>query len=126
MPPKVGRVQSETLVEESRTVSERSVPAECPWWRTRAAIRVGMLALLVGALFIVMITVHPTRQSLAHALNTGNAFGPAIVIASTALLPVAMVPRTLLSAVGGILFGWLPGSAYVLHNNTNNANAAYG
>jgi uncharacterized membrane protein YdjX (TVP38/TMEM64 family) len=119
-------VQSETLVEESRTVSEPSVPAGRPWWRTRAAIRFGVLALVVGVLFIVMITVHPTRQSLAHTLGTGTPFGPAIMVASTALLTAAMVPRTLLSAVGGILFGWMPGAAYVLLGVTIGAIVAYG
>jgi uncharacterized membrane protein YdjX (TVP38/TMEM64 family) len=122
----------ETLVRETAAETTRpsdivpAGPAPRPWWRTRAAYRFGALTLLLLVLVAVMIAAHPTRQSVAGSIDTDNSFAPAIAVAGTALLTAALAPRTLLSAVGGLLFGWMDGTGYVLAGVTLGAIGAYG
>ncbi len=133
-PPSLGRVQLETLERETvvdvapiagRTRPSATVAQQRPWYRTRAAYRFGVLTVLLTALFVIMVVVHPTRHSLANAMDTEGVFAPLIAVGATALLTTAMVPRTVLSAVGGLLFGWMPGAGYILIGVTLGAVAAY-
>lgn len=106
-------------------VGARSSEPVRRWWRTRAAVRFAALTVLVSGLAAVMVAVHPDRQAIASALATKNAFAPAIAIVGSALLTAALVPRTLLSAVGGLLFGWVSGAGYILLGVTLGAIVAY-
>jgi len=96
------------------------------WWRTRAAYRFGSLTLLVAALAVVMLTVRPDRDMLVSAFGARNALAPVLAVIGTAVLTAALVPRTLLSAVGGLLFGWLSGAGYILLGVTLGAILARG
>ena len=95
------------------------------WWRTRAAARFFALSALVAALAVIMLTLHPDRATIANALGTKSPFAPVIAVGGAAILTAALVPRTLLSAVGGLLFGWFPGAWYILLGVTIGAIAAY-
>jgi uncharacterized membrane protein YdjX (TVP38/TMEM64 family) len=121
--PKLGRVQPETLVKDAVTTPPTGPRRR--WWRTPGAFRFTALAVLVGILAVIMVTVHPDRHAIANALGTKNAFAPAIAVVGTALLTAALVPRTLLSAVGGLLFGWFPGAGYILVGVTLGAIVAH-
>jgi uncharacterized membrane protein YdjX (TVP38/TMEM64 family) len=116
-------VQLETVIEEN-------APAAAPvgrrrWWRTRAAYRFFILATLVAALAAIMLTLRPDRQAIASAIGTDSPLAPVFAVGGAALLTAALVPRTLLSAVGGLLFGWLPGAWYILLGVTIGATVAY-
>ena len=84
------------------------------WWRTGAALRFGLLALLVATLSVLMLIMHPDRASLVHAVGPQHPMAPVIAVVGSALLTTALVPRTLLAGVGGVLFGFLGGVVYIL------------
>ncbi len=115
-------MQLETL-ELTRPLA--TVAPARPWYRTRAAYRFGLLTLLLAALFVIMVVIHPTRQSLANALDVQSVFAPLIAVAATAVLTTALAPRTVLAGVGGLLFGWAPGAGYTLLGVTIGAIVAY-
>jgi uncharacterized membrane protein YdjX (TVP38/TMEM64 family) len=85
-----------------------------PWWRTGAALRFGLLALLMATLSAVIIIVHPDRASLAEAISPDHTMAPFIAVGASAVLTTALAPRTLLAGVGGVLFGFAGGVAYIL------------
>ncbi|MGI5246582.1 TVP38/TMEM64 family protein [Dactylosporangium sp. CA-139066] len=85
-----------------------------PWWRTGAALRFGLLALLVATLSVVIIVVHPNRASLVHAIGPNHPLAPVIAVAGSALLTTALAPRTLLAGVGGVIFGFAGGAMYIM------------
>jgi uncharacterized membrane protein YdjX (TVP38/TMEM64 family) len=85
-----------------------------PWWRTGAALRFGLLALLVLTLSVVIIIAHPTRASLAHAVGHNHPLAPLIAIGGSAVLTTALAPRTLLAGVGGLVFGFVGGALYIM------------
>ena len=99
--------------------------APTKWWRTGAALRFGLLTLLVATLSVVMLIVHPDRSSLAHAIGPDHPFAPVIAVIGTALLTTALVPRTLLAGVGGLLFGFVGGAMYILTGLTLGALLAH-
>ena len=70
-PPTLGRVQLETL--ERETAVDPIVVEAPPWYRTRAAYRFGALTMLLATLFVIMVVVHPTRHSLANAMDMQSA-----------------------------------------------------
>ncbi|MEV6929430.1 VTT domain-containing protein [Dactylosporangium sp. NPDC051485] len=85
-----------------------------PWWRTGAALRFGLLALLVATLSAVIIIVHPNKASLIHAIGPNHPMAPFIAVAGSAVLTTALAPRTLLAGVGGVLFGFVGGAVYIM------------
>ncbi|MGI5179606.1 TVP38/TMEM64 family protein [Dactylosporangium sp. CA-152071] len=106
--------------------SDQTTPkAPQQWWRTGAALRFGLLALLVATLSVVMLIIHPDKSSLTHAVGPDHPFAPAIAVFGTALLTTALVPRTLLAGVGGVLFGFAGGVLYILAGVTLGALIAH-
>lgn len=85
-----------------------------PWWRTGAALRFGVLALLLATLSVAIIIVHPSRHSLIHAVGPNHPMAPVIAVAGSALLTTALAPRTLLAGVGGVIFGFAGGALYIM------------
>jgi uncharacterized membrane protein YdjX (TVP38/TMEM64 family) len=85
-----------------------------PWWRTGAALRFGLLALLVATLSVVIIIIHPNRASLVHAIGPDHPLAPVIAVAGSAVLTTALAPRTLLAGVGGVIFGFVSGAMYIM------------
>jgi uncharacterized membrane protein YdjX (TVP38/TMEM64 family) len=104
MRPRLGRVRSDLTTPTSHK----------PWWRTGAALRFGLLALLVVSLSVAIIIAHPTRTSLAHAVGHDHPMAPFIAIGGSAVLTTALAPRTLLAGVGGLLFGFVGGALYIM------------
>lgn len=95
------------------------------WWLSAAAIRFAVLSLLVVGLFVGMIGAGPSRQTLVDYLSVSHPFAPAIAIFGSAVLTTVLVPRTLLSAVGGVVFGFLSGAGYILLGVTLGAIVAH-
>jgi uncharacterized membrane protein YdjX (TVP38/TMEM64 family) len=84
-----------------------------------------MLALLVATMSVVMLIIHPDKSSLTHAVGPDHPFGPAIAVFGAAVLTTALVPRTLLAGVGGVLFGFAGGVLYILAGVTLGALIAH-
>lgn len=81
---------------------------------TAAAVRFGVLVALVGGLALMTLLVRPSRHGLLAAAHSSHVVAPLLAIVGSAVLIVAVTPRTLLAFVGGALFGPLAGSGYVL------------
>ncbi|WP_432833994.1 TVP38/TMEM64 family protein [Dactylosporangium sp. CA-092794] len=96
-----------------------------PWWRTGAALRFGLLALLVATLSVVILIAHPDRASLVHAIGPNHTMAPIIAIGGSAVLTTALAPRTLLAGVGGLLFGFVGGALYTMLGLTLGALVAH-
>jgi uncharacterized membrane protein YdjX (TVP38/TMEM64 family) len=95
------------------------------WWRTGAALRFGLLAVLVASLAAVIIIVHPDKNSLINAIGPDHPAAPFIAVAGSAVLTTALAPRTLLAGVGGALFGFVGGLVYILLGVTIGALVAH-
>jgi uncharacterized membrane protein YdjX (TVP38/TMEM64 family) len=81
----------------------------------RPHIRFSLLVFLVGGLAAVVFSSGvPRPEELRTAVATLGLAGPLLAVAGTAMLSAAMVPRTVLAAAGGLLFGPFTGAAYVL------------
>jgi uncharacterized membrane protein YdjX (TVP38/TMEM64 family) len=93
--------------------------------RTPAGLRFVALLVLVAGLAAVMLLARPDRDALIAALRPSDALAPAVAVGGSALLTAALVPRTLLSVVGGLLFGWVSGTGYVLVGITLGAVGAF-
>jgi uncharacterized membrane protein YdjX (TVP38/TMEM64 family) len=91
-----------------------------------AAVRFGLLIALVTGLGLTTLLAHPSRHGLLHAVHSSHLVAPLVAVVGSALLVVALTPRTLLSFVGGALFGTVAGSAYVLVGVTAGAVLAFG
>jgi uncharacterized membrane protein YdjX (TVP38/TMEM64 family) len=86
-----------------------------------AAVRFGVLVALVAGLGLATLLAHPSRQGLLTAVHSSHLVAPLVGVMGSALLVTALTPRTLLSFVGGALFGALAGSVYVLVGVTTGA-----
>jgi uncharacterized membrane protein YdjX (TVP38/TMEM64 family) len=99
--------------------------------RSAAGRRFAMLVILVCCLMVGALVFSPDRQSLIRIWSRVQAgaagdLAPVFAVVGSAVLAAAVVPRTLLSLVGGVLFGWLPGATYVLVGVTLGAVVAFG
>lgn len=73
-----------------------------------------LMVLIGGPAAAVYGTGLPPPDALTASVETlGPAVAP-LAVAACALLSVALVPRTVLAAAGGVLFGPVAGTAYVL------------
>lgn len=119
-------MRRDTLVIEPESLTPAVPPVARPWWATAATLRMAVLTVLVLGLAVAMIVAHPTRASLIHVIGPQDAFAPLIAIGGTALMVTALLPRTLLAVVGGLLFGWGDGTLYVLAGVVFGSVLAYG
>lgn len=94
--------------------------------RSSAGRRFAVLVLFVTGLVIVSLAAGPDRRELLRVGTLGGPFAPVVAVLGSAVLAAAVVPRTLLALVGGALFGWLPGSLYMLVGVTLGAGLAFG
>jgi uncharacterized membrane protein YdjX (TVP38/TMEM64 family) len=91
-----------------------SSPPDTPRRTVRAAaVRFVMLVVLVTGLGLTTLLAHPSRHGLLAAAHHSQ-LAPMVTVCGSALLVVALTPRTLLSFVGGALFGTVAGAGYVL------------
>ncbi|GAA1803129.1 TVP38/TMEM64 family protein [Planosporangium flavigriseum] len=79
-----------------------------------AAVRFGILVALVAGLGLTTLLVQPSRQGLLAAVHSSHVVAPLIAVVGSALLVMALTPRTLLAFVGGALFGTMAGAGYVI------------
>jgi len=86
------------------------------WVLVAALVAVGAAVLLAGP---------PSQARLAGFVATAGPLGPAAAVLGSALLVAAMVPRTLLAAIGGLLFGSVAGGLYVLVGAVLGASVAF-
>jgi len=91
-----------------------------------SAVRFAALTVLVAGLAAITLWTGPDREALVGAMREWQFFEPAVAVLGAALLTTVLVPRTLLSLVGGLLFGWLSGALYVLVGVTIGAIIAFG
>jgi uncharacterized membrane protein YdjX (TVP38/TMEM64 family) len=92
---------------------------------TAAAVRFGVLVVLVAGLAGLMLVEHPSRHALLHAVKHSQVIAPLVAVLGSAVLVAAITPRTLLAFVGGALFGTAAGTAYVLVGVTAGAGLAF-
>jgi uncharacterized membrane protein YdjX (TVP38/TMEM64 family) len=91
-----------------------------------ATARLGLLIVLVAALAgTVAVVGAPDPGRLAATIAGFGSLGPVIVIGGSALLLAALVPRSVLAAGAGLVFGPLLGSVYVLAGAALAALAAF-
>lgn len=85
-----------------------------------------MLVLLISGLAAAVFLTGPPgpNRFSGAALPVGPA-GALLAVAATALLSAAMVPRTVLAAASGLLYGPVAGAAYVLVGAAIGAVAAF-
>jgi uncharacterized membrane protein YdjX (TVP38/TMEM64 family) len=67
----------------------------------------------------------PSRQGLLAAVGSSHLVAPLAAVAGAAVLVMALAPRTLLSFVGGALFGTVAGAGYVILGVTAGAVLAF-
>lgn len=79
-----------------------------------AAVAAGAAAFLV-----------PDRAGLVSAVESVGLFAPVLAVVGAWALTLAMVPRTALAFLGGLLFGLGPGAGYVLLGTLLGASTAF-
>jgi uncharacterized membrane protein YdjX (TVP38/TMEM64 family) len=74
---------------------------------------------------LTTLLTHPSRQGLLDAAHSSHVVAPLVAIVGSALLVVALAPRTLLAFVGGALFGTVAGAGYVIVGVTAGAGLSF-
>jgi uncharacterized membrane protein YdjX (TVP38/TMEM64 family) len=90
-----------------------------------AAVRFGLLVVLVAGLGVLTLVNHPSKHTLLHSVSSSHVVAPLAAVGGSALLVAALTPRTLLAFVGGALFGTVAGTGYVLVGVTAGALLAF-
>lgn len=95
--------------------------------RARATWRfAALLALIVVPAAAVLTGVTPSATTVSNVARQAGVFAPLVIVAGTALLLSAMVPRTVLAAAAGAVFGAPEGALYVLAGALLGATIAFG
>lgn len=93
---------------------------------TPPAVRFAVLvAVLAGVALLLGLHGLPDRSTLSAAVARTGPAAPVVGVLGGAVLVAAMVPRTLLAFVGGLLFGVVGGGAYALAGALLGASLAY-
>jgi uncharacterized membrane protein YdjX (TVP38/TMEM64 family) len=101
-----------------------SSPPARPRRSVTAAVRFGVLVTLVAGLGLMTLFMHPSRHGLLAAAHSSG-LAPALAVVGSALLVIALTPRTLLAFVGGALFGVVAGAGYILVGVTSGGLVAF-
>jgi uncharacterized membrane protein YdjX (TVP38/TMEM64 family) len=92
----------------------------------RPAVRLALLVVLVAALAgAVVVLGVPAPDRLAAEVSGLGPLGPAVAVVASACLLIALVPRSVLAAGAGLVFGPLNGGLYVLAGAALAALAAF-
>ncbi|MGH3657286.1 MAG: TVP38/TMEM64 family protein [Micromonosporaceae bacterium] len=86
----------------------------------------GLVALIAVLGAGVAVLGVPEPDAVAGAIGGSGLPAPAVAVAACAVLVLGLVPRTLLSAAAGLVFGPLAGTGYVLAGATVGAVVAFG
>lgn len=93
-------------------------------------VKAGVLLLFLTCLFLLLRTDAAqellTRDSLASLVESAGAWGPVAYVLLYALGTVLLVPGSLLTAVGAVLFGTALGTIYTIIGATLGAALAFG
>ena len=104
--------------------AERAQPAG-EWagatWRFAA-----LLALVIALTAAVLSGVTPSATMVSDLAQHAGVFAPMVIVAGTALLLNSMVPRTVVAAAAGAVFGAAEGAVYVLAGALLGAVMAFG
>ena len=93
---------------------------------SRPAVRLTLLSVgLLAVLVLVRSAGGLSRDAIARVVADAGAWGPVAFVALYAVLTVAMVPGSILTAAGGVLFGALAGTALSVTGATAGAVAAF-
>ncbi len=88
--------------------------------------RLGLLAaLLIGAGVAAYLVGAPSRSSIETTVRGTGAVAPLVFIGLYIALTVILIPGTILTAAGGVLFGTALGTLYVVIGATFGATAAF-
>lgn len=83
--------------------------------RSRPAARFAVLIAVLAAIgLLAALLGTPDQARLEEFVARAGSIGPAVAVAGYALGVLVMVPRTFLSFLVGLLYGWLPGFAYAM------------
>lgn len=85
-----------------------------------------LLALLVTLAGVLAVVGVPSPGQVAGALNATGIPTPVLAVAAFAVLVLGLVPRTLLAAAAGLVFGPLTGAGYIIMGATIGAFIAFG
>jgi uncharacterized membrane protein YdjX (TVP38/TMEM64 family) len=125
--PAPGKDPSRHARYRVETFSLGRVPIPTPRRSVKAAaVRFGVLVAIVAGLGLMTLLAHPSRHGLVAAVHHSQLMAPMVAVSGSALLVAALTPRTLLSFVGGALFGTMAGTGYVLLGVTAGAVLAFG
>jgi uncharacterized membrane protein YdjX (TVP38/TMEM64 family) len=85
-----------------------------------------LVTLLVALAVMLAVTGVPDPAEVAGALGGTVVPAPVLAVAAFAVLVLGLVPRTLLAAAAGLLFGPLAGAGYIILGATLGALVAFG
>jgi uncharacterized membrane protein YdjX (TVP38/TMEM64 family) len=86
----------------------------------------GLVALLASLALTLIAVGVPTPADVATALDQGSVPVPVLAVAAFAVLVLGLVPRTLLAAAAGLVFGPWTGAGYIILGATLGALVAFG
>jgi uncharacterized membrane protein YdjX (TVP38/TMEM64 family) len=81
--------------------------------RARTALRLAVVAAVLGAIFYYRGPIRAEVQALAEWVETLGPLGPLVFIALYVAAAVAFVPGSILTVSAGAIFGVLAGTVYV-------------
>jgi len=91
----------------------------------RPAVRFTLLVVGAATAALAAVFLVPDREGLAAAFESAGELNPLLAVAATWVLILAMVPRTALAFVCGLLFGLGPGIGYALAGALLGASTAF-
>ncbi|MEO3785421.1 VTT domain-containing protein [Actinocorallia sp. B10E7] len=91
----------------------------------RPAVRFALLVAGAAAAAVAAAFLVPDRDGLAAAFVSAGELNPVLAVVATWVLILAMVPRTALAFVCGLLFGLGPGVGYALAGALLGASTAF-
>lgn len=93
---------------------------------SRPAVRLALLAVVLLSLLLVVRSAGGlSRDAIARVVADAGAWGPVVFVALYVVLTVAMVPGSIITAAGGVLFGAIAGTALSVTGATGGAVAAF-
>jgi len=92
-----------------------------PVWRFAC-----LVALLLALVAASLTGVLPDSAELSETIQGAGGFAPLLIIGGTALLLAAMIPRSVIAAAAGLVFGVWAGAGHVMLGALISAVAAFG
>lgn len=113
------------MIERSGDRCPRRLGAALARVASSPRARLGILAAVLAAGAVAAVALAPSRTGLEDAVRSTGVAGPLVYAVLYAALTVALVPGSLLTAVGGLLFGVALGTALTVASATIGAAASF-